>query len=87
MVNTAGSRCLQKGRTEKAGKGHTHIFPFSQENPVGPERTKTDVYKCAVEKNNKQPNLKRLWYQRTINPSGLKSYDIVLSTSIDNMHW
>ena len=26
----------------------THIFPFSQENPVGPERTKTDVYKCAV---------------------------------------
>ena len=43
------SRCLQKGWTEKAGKGHTHIFPFSQENPVGPERTKTDVYKCAVE--------------------------------------
>ena len=26
----------------------THIFPFSQENPVGQERTKTDVYKCAV---------------------------------------
>ena len=42
-------RCLQKGRTEKVGKGYTHIFPVSQENPVGSERTKTDVYKCAAE--------------------------------------
>ena len=26
----------------------THIFPFSQENPVGPEKTKTDVHKCTL---------------------------------------
>ena len=49
MVNTAVQDVYRRVGQKKAGKGHTHIFPFSQENPVGPERTKTDVYKCAVE--------------------------------------
>jgi len=42
-------KCLQKGRTAKVGKGHTHIFQFVNENPKGPLRTKEGVIKDSKE--------------------------------------
>lgn len=36
-------KCLQKGKTAKVRKGHTHVFPFCHDDPKGPPRTYTPL--------------------------------------------
>lgn len=40
---------LQKEKTAKVGKGHTHVFPFCHDDPKGPPRTKENVVQDAQE--------------------------------------
>lgn len=79
------SRCLLPSRTEKTGPNdHTQIFPNQNDDPTGPVRS----HKSANEN-----SLEALHSGETVfgikGPSfltGLRFYDISLSTSIDYMH-
>lgn len=79
------SRCLQPGETCKiAERGHTHVFPYQTEDPIGPVRSHTSVKDHAyqaVHTNTTVMGIK--------GPSfllGLKAYNFVHSTGIDYMH-
>ena len=88
MVQYNGSfsciKCEQKGITAKVGKGHAHIFPYQEENPKEPKRTKESILqnaKDAIQDNTVIKGIK--------GPSWLMlmpRFDIAKGTSIDYMH-
>lgn len=41
-------KCTQPGETAPVGKGHTHVFPFPRENPMGPIRTAESVEQNSI---------------------------------------
>ncbi|XP_053390624.1 uncharacterized protein LOC128553487 [Mercenaria mercenaria] len=80
------SRCLQEGETFKtSARGHTHIFPYLKDNPVGPPRSHIDTIQHAVEAT-EGPNEFVKGIRGPTFLLGLSYYDFVLSTSIDYMH-
>lgn len=80
-------KCLQKGETAARGRGHTHIFPFQQNNPKGPPRSNENVLLDA------QAVIDSARINYSVNgvkgPSWLSfcpKFDIVNGISIDYMH-
>ena len=79
------STCLQTGETCKIGlRGHCHIFPFCEENPDGPQRSKDATVQHAI-----QATVDKKSIFGIKGPSflmTLKSYDYIHSFGIDYMH-
>ena len=79
------SKCKQPGESVRTDKGGTVLcFPFSQNNPKGPERTHQSTIEDA-----KQAVLTNKPCNGVKSPSwlaGLKHYDIIKGTGIDHMH-
>lgn len=79
------SVCLQPGKTEKTGaSGHTHVFPYQQANPTGPNRTRANVQSHFIEALNTGETVFGLKGPSFL--SSLRFYDFGVSTSIDYMH-
>ena len=78
-------KCKQPGESVRTDKGGTVLsFPFSQNNPKGPERMHQSTIEDA-----KQAVLTNKPCNGVKGPSwlaGLKHYDIIEGTGIDYMH-
>lgn len=83
-------KCTQPGETAPVGKGHTHVFPFQKENPMGPIRTAESVERNSIQ-------ALRNSREKVRNPSvcGVKGpswisyfphFDCVQGIAIDYMH-
>ncbi|XP_053407190.1 uncharacterized protein LOC128559474 [Mercenaria mercenaria] len=83
-------KCLQKGETAKVGKGHCHVFPFQEEDPKNPERTKESVVHDARKALDKlESGVKQYSVNGIKGPSWLSffpRFDIVQGIGIDYMH-
>mgnify|MGYP000609824795 FL=1 len=72
-------KCLQPGKTVKTGqRGHARTFPFNEEDPKGPLRTKELTLQHARYVVNGDKGFSWL--------SILQHHDIVRRTAIDYMH-
>ena len=79
------AKCLQPGITLTLGpRSHTHIYPYIDDNPSGPQRTHEQTFEdvahvmsTGVARNGV---LGPSWFQ------SLKYYDLVRGTAIDYMH-
>lgn len=76
--------CTQPGQSAVAGNGRCQIFPFSFENPVGPERTHNEsiqMAEMATETGKPVYGIKGpCWF------TSLDSYNFVTGNCIDYMH-
>lgn len=83
-------KCVQKGITAKVGKGHTHVFPFSSENPKGPLRTDDSVLQDARKVIQQKETSTTLQHVNGVKgPSWLllfPNFSIVDGIAIDYMH-
>ena len=75
-------RCRQPGKSVRTGKGgHVHVYPFNENDPCGPLRTKTGIMadaKQAVQQKFLVNGIKGpCWF------AALQHHDIVLGTAID----
>jgi len=78
-------RCRQAGKSLKTRKGgHVHVYPFNEEDPSGPVRTKMGIMrdaKQAVQQKSSVNGIKGpCWF------AALQNHDIVLGTAVDYMH-
>lgn len=78
-------RCTQKGKTFKSAKGGSiHVFPYDENDPTGPKRTKEMCMVSGHEAYTTGSTIKGIK-----GPSffmAIKSFDFVKSVSIDYMH-
>ena len=84
-------KCLQPGKTVKTGqRGHARTFPFNEEDPKGPLRTKELTLQHAKEALNQQMAGKSRYVVNGVKGSSwlsiLQHHDIVRGTAIDYMH-
>ena len=84
-------KCLQPGKTVKTGqRGHARTFPFNEEDPKGPLRTKELTLQHAKEALNQQMAGKSRYVVNGVKGfswlSILQHHDIVRGTAIDYMH-
>ena len=75
-------RCRQPGKSVRTGKGgHVYVYPFNENDPCGPLRTKTGIMadaKQAVQQKFLVNGIKGpCWF------AALQHHDIVLGTAID----
>lgn len=79
-------RCRQPGKSLKTKKGgHVHVYPFNEEDPSGPVRTKMgimrDAQQAVQEKSKSVNGIKGpSWF------AALQHHDIILGTAVDYMH-
>ena len=80
------SKCLQSGKTARTNseRGHTHVYPFDRNNPVGPKRTAA-THVLDAKKAHKDDTVVNgikgpTWLTR------LSHYDIIAGTAVDYMH-
>ena len=78
-------RCRQPGKSVTTSKGgHVHVYPFNENDPCGPLRTKTGIMtdaNQAVQQKSLVNGIKGpCWF------AALQHHDIVLRTAIDYMH-
>ena len=79
------NKCLQPGRSHlTSARGHTHVYPYSLNDPTGPKCSKeqhySDAAKAAAEKNTVNGVKGPSWLMT------LHHYDIIQGTAVDYMH-
>ena len=84
-------KCLLPGKTVKTGqRGHARAFPFNEEDPQGPLRTKELTLQHAKEALKQQMAGKSRYVVNGVKGfswlSILQHHDIVRGTAIDYMH-
>lgn len=77
--------CIQEGETFRTQKGGSiHVFPYKENDPVGPQRTKESVKQDVQEAVNTQQTVRGIKGPCVF--SYLDSYDLCRSTAVDVMH-
>ena len=78
-------RCRQAGKSVRTQKGgHVHVYPFNEEDPSGPARTKMGIMRDAQQAVQQKSSVNGIkgpsWF------AALQHHDIILGTAIDYMH-
>ena len=83
-------KCLQKGETAKVGKGHCHVFPYKDDSPKTPVRTKESVLNDSQKAMDlHESGIAKYLVNGIKGPSWLSffpKFDIVEGIAIDYMH-
>ncbi|XP_061183192.1 uncharacterized protein LOC133191454 [Saccostrea echinata] len=83
-------KCTQPGETAPVGKGHTHVFPFQKEDPMGPVRTAESVKQNSIQAlRNAREKVKNPAVCGVKGPSWISyfpHFDCVQGIAIDYMH-